>query len=188
MKERARRWTREWLPFAVGILCLFAVRSSIADHYAVPSGSMQRTLFAGDRVMVDKRAYGVRLPFTLVKVTHGADIARGDVVIFDSPSDGTRLIKRVVAVGGDTVEVREGHVHINGVTVDEDARHLDLSFGGGPDFGPTRVPEGRVLALGDARGNSNDGRYFGFVRADDIYAKALGVYYRSDAGFVWLPL
>ena len=112
ISERARRLAREWLPFALGIACLFAVRSSIADHNVVPSGSMQATLFAGDRVMVDKRAYGVRLPFTLVKVTRGHDIARGDVVIFDSPADGTRLIKRVVALGGDRVEVREGHVRI----------------------------------------------------------------------------
>jgi len=186
MKERARRWAREWLPFAFGILCLFAVRSSIADHYVVPSGSMQRTLFAGDRVMVDKRAYGVRLPFTLVKVTHGADIARGDVVIFDSPADGVRLIKRVVALGADLVEVRDGHVLVNGKP--ESAHMLDLSYGGGPDLEPTRVPEGRVLVLGDARGNSNDGRFFGFVSVDAIYAKALGVYYRSEEGFVWLPL
>ena len=188
ISQRARRRAREWLPFALGIACLFAVRSSIADHYMVPSGSMQATLFAGDRVMVDKRAYGMRLPFTLVKVTHGHDIARGDVVIFDSPADGTRLIKRVVALGGDRVEVREGHVLINGVPADESARRLDLSSGGGPDLEATRVPEGRVLVLGDARGNSNDGRFFGFVRADDIYAKAVGVYYRSDEGFVWLPL
>ena len=186
--RRVRRWAREWLPFAVGILCLFAVRSSVADHYVVPSGSMQSTLFPGDRVMVDKRAYGVRVPFTLVKVTHGTDVARGDVVIFDSPVDGARLIKRVVALGGDTVEVRQGHVRINGVPADESRRQLDLSYGGGPDLAPVRVPDGRVLVLGDARGNSNDGRFFGFVRRDDIYAKALGVYYRSDEGFVWLPL
>ena len=136
--------------------------------------------------MVDKRAYGVRLPFTLVKVTHGADVARGDVVIFDSPADGTRLIKRVAALGGDRVEVREGHVFVNGAP--EGAHLLDLSFGGGPDLPSTRVPEAQVLVLGDARGNSNDGRFFGFVSVDDIYAKALGVYYRSDEGFVWLPL
>jgi signal peptidase I len=185
--RRARRWLREWLPFAVGVLCLFAVRSSIADHYVVPSGSMQNTLLPGDRVLVDKRAYGLRLPFTLVHLTQGS-LARGDIVIFDSPADGVRLIKRVVAIGGDAVEVRDGRVRINGADADESALPLDFSFGGGPVLAPTRVPAGEVLVLGDARGNSNDGRVFGFVRESEIYARALRVYYRSDEGFVWLPL
>src|SRR5262245_139681 len=91
-----RKWIGAYLPFALAILCLFAARSSLADHYVVPSGSMERTLFPGDRVVVDKRAYGLHMPFSLLKVGSGASPARGDVVIFNSPIDGTRLIKRVV--------------------------------------------------------------------------------------------
>ena len=181
-----RKWLREYLSFGVMVLCLFAARSSLADHYLVPSGSMERTLLPGDRVVVDKHAYGWRVPFTLVKLGDGAAPARGDVVVFDSPVDGTRLIKRVAAVGGDLVEIRGGRVFIGGRP--EDPAHVDLRFGGGPDFGPARIPDGNVFVLGDSRGNSHDSRYFGAVSARELYAKAVSVYYRSDAGFVWLPL
>lgn len=190
---------REYLPFVLAVFCLFAARSSLADHYVVPSGSMERTLVPGDRVAVDKRAYGVRVPFTLHKVTAGAQPARGDIVIFDSPADGTRLIKRVVAVGGDMLEVRDGHVLINGVAaVNADdtaiesfgqrAALLELRYGGGPTVAPMRIPRGHVFVLGDARGNSRDSRFFGLVRVDAIYAQALAVYFRGGEGFTWKPL
>ena len=82
------------------VIGILSARSTLADHYYVPSGSMEHTLVAGDRVVVDKRAYGLRVPFTTWQLTNGAPVARGDVVIFDSPRDGKRLIKRIVAVGG----------------------------------------------------------------------------------------
>lgn len=190
---------REYSPFALAIFCLFAARSSLADHYIVPSGSMERTLVPGDRVVVDKQAYGVRVPFTLAKITSGSSPARGDVVVFDSPADGTRLIKRVVAIGGDVVEVQDGRVLIDGVailsppgegieTFGRRTALLDLRRGGGPTVAPMTVPPGHVFVLGDARGNSRDSRFFGFVRADDIYARALAVYFRHSEGFVWKPL
>jgi signal peptidase I len=186
-KTKTKAWLRESLTFSLTVLCLFAARSSLADHYVVPSGSMERTLLPGDRVLVDKQAYGLRVPFTLVKLGADATPRRGDIVVFDSPTDGTRLIKRVVAVGGDRVEVRAGRVLIDGVA-QEDAALPDLRFGGGPDLKPTRVPDGQLLMLGDSRGNSLDGRSFGFVPAREIYAKAVVVYYRSEEGSAWIPL
>src|SRR4051812_15302263 len=108
-----KKWLREYRSFGLTIVLLLAARSSLADHYVVPSGSMEPTLLPGDRVLVDKQAYGFRLPFTLVKLSQGARVAHGDVVVFDSPADGTRLIKRVVALPGDMVEVSGGHVTIN---------------------------------------------------------------------------
>jgi signal peptidase I len=107
--------------------------------------------------------------------------------VFDAPDDGTRLIKRIVAVGGDFLGVRGGRVFINGACADAGAA-LDLRSGGGPDVAPVRVPAGRAFVMGDFRGNSRDSRYFGFVREEQIYAKAARVYYRSGAGFAWLPL
>jgi len=181
-----RKKIREYLPFAFAMFCLLAARSSLADHYLVPSGSMENALYAGDHVVVDKRAYGLRVPFTLEKVRSGAHPRRGDVVIFDSPADGTRLIKRVVAVGGDLVEVRGGHVRVNGAA--EEPATLNLAYGGGPDLGPVRVPPGELLAMGDARGNSFDGRYFGFVDERIIYARAVAVFFRTSEGFVWRQL
>jgi signal peptidase I len=160
---------------------------------------MERTLFAGDRVAVDKRAYGLRVPFTLLTLGAGTAPSRGDVVIVDSPDDGTRLIKRVVAVAGDLVAVKDGHVSINGRPLASAANPameefggrtalLELGYGGGPDMAPISVPAGQVLLLGDARGNSRDGRYFGLVRARDIYGRARAVYFRSGEGFVWIAL
>lgn len=181
------KWLRENRGFLVFLFALLAARSSFADHYSVPSGSMERTLFAGDRVVVDKQAYGLRVPFTLAKITAGDAPGRGDVIVFDAPDDGTRLIKRIVAVGGDRLEVRHGHVFVNGVPGDARAA-LELRAGGGPDVEPVRVPDGHVFAMGDFRGNSRDSRSFGFVRQDQIYAKATRVYYRTGEGFVWKPL
>ncbi|HST00197.1 MAG TPA: signal peptidase I [Usitatibacter sp.] len=182
-----KKWLRENRSFIFLMFIMLAARSSFADHYVVPSGSMEQTLQPGDRVVVDKRAYGLRIPFTLVKVVPGEPPARGDVIVFDAPDDGTRLIKRIVAVGGDILEVRNGHVFINGQPGDAKAV-LNLQMGGGPDVPPIRVPAGEVFAMGDLRGNSRDSRYFGFVREDMIYAKAARVYYRSGEGFTWKPL
>ena len=181
------KWLRDNKGLLFFMFMLVVGRSSFADHYVVPSGSMENTLFPGDRVVVDKRAYGLRIPFTLKKITAGEAPARGDVIIFDAPDDGTRLIKRIVAVGGDRLEVRGGHVFVNGARGDQKAT-LELRMGGGPDVAPMRVPDGYVFAMGDFRGNSRDSRFFGFVRADRIYAKALRVYYRSGEWFVWKPL
>jgi signal peptidase I len=194
-----KKWLRGYLPFALAILCLFAARSSLADHYVVPSGSMERTLLPGDRVVVDKQAYGLRVPFTLLKLTPGSRPARGDVAVFDSPADGTRLIKRVVGIAGDTIEVRAGRVFINGSslatsrdseteTFEDRTALLNLRFGGGPDVPPTTLSVGEVFVLGDARGNSRDSRWFGFVREDAIYARAVAVYFRAEEGFVWKRL
>ena len=182
-----KKWLRENRSFIFLMFIMLAARSSFADHYVVPSGSMEQALQPGDRVVVDKRAYGLRIPFTLVKVVPGEPPARGDVIVFDAPDDGTRLIKRIVAVGGDLLEVRNGHVFINGHPGDAKAV-LNLQRGGGPDVPPVRVPAGNVFAMGDFRGNSRDSRYFGFVREDAIYAKAARVFYRSGEGFTWKPL
>lgn len=191
-------WLRkELLPIAVMLLLLGAARDSLANHYQVPSGSMQPTLMPGDRVVVDMRAYGLRLPFTDTRVLAIGQPQRGDVAVFDSPADGTRLIKRIVAVAGDQVQLHEGHLSINGAPLRLDAAseafgarqvQLDLDMGGGPDIAGLTIPEGKLLVLGDHRGNSLDGRFFGLIDADAVYGKALAVYYRRGDGLTWQRL
>jgi signal peptidase I len=185
---------REALPLVVMLLLLGTARASLANHYHVPSGSMQPTLQPGDRVAVDMSAYGLRVPFTRQVLVERGRPQRGEVVVFDSPSDGVRLIKRVAAVAGDRVELRDGRLAINGVPLAEGAdaerfgariARLDLADGGGPDIAGVVVPPGRVLVLGDHRGSSLDGRWFGFVEADAIYARAMAVYWRRGEGPGW---
>jgi len=124
---------------------------------------------------------------------------RGEVVIFTSPEDGSRLVKRVAAVAGDRVAVRGGRLFVNGTPLADATHpdlehwgsrtvHLNLLFGGGPDLAETEIPPGQLLVLGDARGNSRDGRFFGLVPERAVYARALRVFYRSGEGFVWRPL
>jgi len=95
-----------------GLMLMF--RSAVADWMYVPSGSMNPTIVEGDRVLIDKAAYGWRAPFTTVRLTQGADPKRGDIVIFASPEDGETLIKRVVGLPGDMVEMRDERLLING--------------------------------------------------------------------------
>jgi signal peptidase I len=194
-----RKWARENWPLLVVVFLALAARSSLADHYVVPSGSMEPTLLPGDRVLVDKTAYGLRLPFTLHVLGDHRAPDRGDVAVFDSPRDGTRLIKRVVALPGDDIALRSGYLIVNGKSLSDplepgvehfadEAILLGLHHGGGPDIRPTRVPPGHVLVLGDSRGNSRDSRYFGFVVMSALYARAVAIYFRSGDGIVCLPL
>ena len=121
--------------------------------------------------------------------------------MFDSPEDGRRLIKRIVAIGGDRVSVKNGQLSINGQPLgDRQVEHfgdrdalLNLTFqpylneGGGPNFEGV-VPPGMVLAMGDHRGNSHDGRMFGFIDERELLGRAIAIYYRRGEGFVWKSL
>ena len=190
---------REALPLLVLLLLLGTARASFANHYQVPSGSMQPTLQPGDRVAVDMSAYGLRVPFTRHVLVQRGVPRRGDVAVFNSPADGVRLIKRVVAVAGDHVRLRDGRLTINDVplALDDGApvedygtrlARLDLTDGGGPDIPGVVVPPGHVLVLGDHRGRSADGRWFGFVEADALYGRAVAVYWRRGEGPGWQRL
>lgn len=113
MTEPRNAW-REYRNFAIFALLLLTFRSAWADWVHVPTGSMNPTILEGDRLLVDKHVYGVRIPWTLVRLTDGRDPMRGEVVVFDSPADGTSLVKRVIAVPGDTVSLDEHGLVVNG--------------------------------------------------------------------------
>jgi signal peptidase I len=194
--SRAKWWISELTSLAVVLAAVTAARSSLADHYYVPSGSMQYTLMDHDRVIVNKMAYGFRIPLTKIDIFGSSTPTRGDIAVFDSPEDGkTRLIKRVVAIGGDRVSVKNGQLSINGRPLgDRRVEHfgdrealLNLTNGGGPDYEGV-VPEGMVLVMGDNRGNSNDGRKFGLIRERELFGRAVAIYYRRGEGFTWIPL
>jgi signal peptidase I len=185
MARRAPRVLREivfWLAFAA---VLTVARASFADHYRIPSGSMEPTVEVGDHVFVTKASYGLRVPLTDAWLLRWSLPARGDVVVLESPDDGIVLLKRVVALEGDLVEVVRGEVRIDGRPEGEHSMRIGPT--GGPDFGPIRVPSGHALVLGDNRSHSRDSRSFGFVRLDAIFGRAEAVVSR-DGSIVWSPL
>lgn len=175
-------------------------RASLADHYHVPSESMRPAIEVGDRIVVDKRAFGYRLPLTSTWVAEGAGPERGEVVILTSPVDGRTLVKRVIGTPGDTILVEDGRVFLNGLptsppparglrTVEALGTHryeIRVDRGGGPDFGPATLAERQYLVMGDNRGNSMDGRSFGPVDKSVILGRALGIYALSEPR--WDPL
>ncbi len=198
-QERAKALLRDWLPAILLLLLMLVARSTLADHYLVPSGSMENTLLPGDHVLVNKAAFGLRIPFTNQVMIEGDEPVAGDVVIFDSPETGVRLVKRVVAVGGDRVELHHGRLLVNGRPLasrtspgmeqfEGTVAELNLSSGGGPDINGLVVPDGQVLVLGDHRGNSHDGRYFGTIPAASLYGRASAVFWRSRGGPAWKRL
>ncbi|HXD83468.1 MAG TPA: signal peptidase I [Rudaea sp.] len=118
MRLRIRRFLAEYKSLLIFFGLMLCFRSAVADWMYVPSGSMNPTIIEGDRILVDKEAYGLRIPFTTTRLTHGANPKRGDIVIFASPEDGTTLVKRVVGLPGDTIEMRDEHLFINGMPMD----------------------------------------------------------------------
>lgn len=176
----------EWLVVAVSALILALVMQAfLVQAFSIPSGSMEPTLSIGDRVVVYKLGYRLH------------DVHRGDVVVFRSPdpSPGTDdLIKRVVALGGETFELRDGLVYIDGRPLEEPyLESAGSSFPKQPipgcDNTPAsdlcRVPEGRILVLGDNRDASRDGRFFGPVDVESVVGRAFMKYWPpNDIGGV----
>jgi signal peptidase I len=187
--------------FVLMILIVSSLRSALADWNDVPTGSMKPTIQEGDRVVVNKLAYDLKIPFTTINVLKWGDPRRGDIVVLFSPRDGTRLVKRVVAIPGDEVEMRDNQLFVNGklarqspITIeatddygpayvlDEDLaghRHkimLSPTMGGAErTFGPENVPDNHYFVLGDNRDNSNDSRYIGSIERHRIVGEAVAV-------------
>jgi signal peptidase I len=198
--SRARRSLRDVSSVLAAAAVALVARSSFADHYVVPTGSMLPTVQLQDHVLVSKLAYGVHLPLVSGYVARFSGPARGDVVVLNAPDTGIVLLKRVAAVPGDRVRVHGGELEVNGKPVPVDERDgvpyeslgatphaLDLSDGGGPDLGPLTLPADRYLVLGDNRGNSRDGRFFGLVDRNAILGHVEGVLIRGGRP-TWIGL
>ena len=188
-KEKSRlRQNVESIAWALVIA--LAVRSSVVQAFWVPSGSMLPTIQIGDHIFVNKLAYAVHVPLTGIEVWRTGQPGRGDVVVFVSPVDhNTDLIKRIVAVAGDTIEIRNKRVYVNGELVaDSHARFVDpqvSSNGPRDNFGPTVVPAGKFFVLGDNRDRSYDSRFWGFADVKDVKGKATFIYWSWDSERHW---
>lgn len=202
--------------FIAFLVCFGFFRLAIADWNPIPSGSMRPTILEGDVVLVDRLAYDFKLPLSDVVVHETGTPQRGDIITFTSPKDGVRLIKRLVAVPGDTVEMRDEVLYINGAAADYADSHAvvePLDNGGTTSalqvkeriagnartvqilpelaalrsFGPTVVPKEHYFFLGDNRDNSADSRYIGFVPRHLLIGRAHHILVSADIKGDWLP-
>jgi signal peptidase I len=173
------------------ILALF-IRTFVVQAFKIPSGSMQDTLLVGDYILVNKFIYGIKAPFTDYTIIPIKEPRRGDVVVFRFPEDPSKdFIKRVVAVGGDKVEIRNKSVYVNGeLQHNPYAVHSDprMQYTPRDNYGPVVVPEGKLFTLGDNRDDSNDSRFWGFVDVSAVRGKAFMIYWSwnsEDIGVRW---
>jgi signal peptidase I len=187
------RWRQNVESIGLALLIALAVRSSVVQAFWVPSGSMLPTIQIGDHIFVNKLAYAVRVPLIGTEIVKVGDVHRDDVVVFVSPVDpSTDLIKRVIAVPGDTVEIRNKKLIVNGEPfADPHAYFSDTSItptGHRDNMPPTKVPEGKFFVMGDNRDRSYDSRFWGFANIADIKGKATFVYWSRDVSQGWLAM
>jgi signal peptidase I len=202
--ERARRgWAENARTIALAIALAFGVRIGIAQAYEVDGPSMEPTVFQDERVLVARCAYGLSLPGLDETLVRWSAPRPGDVVIVQSPRDGLDLVKRVIGVAGDVIEVRDGVIHRNGQPIEQreigacdparqldpdpscrvyeesdgDARrwHISRSALDLDLMLPVEVPEGHVFVVGDHRDRSNDSRAFGPIPTSRIRGRVLFV-------------
>lgn len=173
--------------FGTAILLALFIRTFIVQAFKIPSGSMLPTLQIGDHLLVNKLAYGLRIPFMEKRIFQVFQPHHDDVIVFVYPEDRSKdFIKRVKAVAGETIEVRDKVVYVNGQKIDDphasyapDARLLPSSLR--DNMGPITVPEGQVFVMGDNRDHSHDSRFWGTVPVDDILGKAFVLYWSWDS-------
>ena len=189
----AREWYESLL--VAGVFVLF-VRTFVVQTYQVPTGSMERTILVGDHLLVNKFAYAPRLP-ALKKFLPYRDVKPGDIVVFKKPGDdmnpGNVLVKRAVAQGGDTVQVRDKQLFVNGKpSNDAPIQHIDPETypdeSTVPDmarrrdqFGPFQVPPDSFFGMGDNRDNSLDSRYWGAIPRGNIFGRPSVLYWSYEA-------
>ncbi|GAA0860103.1 signal peptidase I [Aliiglaciecola litoralis] len=190
--------------FILVIFLMFASRSSIADWYHVPSGSMLPTIQVGDRIFVNKLAYRLEVPFTDIAIMQTEQPKRGEIVVFNSVVEQQRLIKRIVGLPGDHVSMINNKLIINGNVLtyqneqqsqfyEEDllgVKHL-VQFDEVPQpmhsFPSVVIPEDHYFVMGDNRNNSRDSRYYGFVSSQELQGKATKVIVSLDVNNYYLP-
>jgi len=208
MKSGLIKAWREYRGFALFIILMIIFRSALADWNVVPTGSMKPTILEGDRILVNKLAYDLKIPLTHISIYKFGDPKRGDIVIFDSKVADTRLVKRVIGLPGDTVEMRDNRLTINGIearysdveyaadamfAIESDvsmSHRIELARNGGSrlsTFGPVKVPKDRYLVLGDNRDNSADSRVYGFIPREEIVGNARTIVLSLDYDHYYIP-
>lgn len=180
--ERVRREVVSWL-WVIGIF-LF-LHGTIVQARVIPTGSMEDTLLVGDHLLVNRFGYDAEIPFTGWHTPLWRNPARQQIVVFRRPGQPD-FVKRVIGLPGDTVEVRDGAVWVNGQILTEP--YLRRGHDPREQFGPETVPSGHYFVLGDNRANSLDSRRWGFVPREDIVGTPFVIYFSMEApAEAWQP-
>jgi signal peptidase I len=187
-KEKKKSKMQEYIEaIIIAVLIAVFIRTFIMQAYKIPSRSMVPTLLVGDHLLVSKFIYGIKIPYFRKTIIPLSDPKRGDIVVFIYPNDRSKdFIKRVIGIGGDTIEIKNKKIFLNG-------REYTDSFGIYSDtviypaalqprdnFGPISVPQGSLFVMGDNRDESMDSRYWGFVDLKDVEGKAFIIYWSWD--------
>jgi signal peptidase I len=184
-KEKKKSTIREYIEsIVIAIIIAMVIRATVVEAYRIPSGSMEDTLLVGDFLFVNKFIYGVKIPFTNTNLLPGVREPKpGDIIVFKYPENPSRnFIKRCVAVEGQTVEMRNKKLYIDGKQVKEEyVKHIHPNVLPGRDnFGPYKVPKGHLFMMGDNRDNSQDSRFWGPLDEDLVKGKAMIIYFSMD--------
>ena len=166
------------------VLIALLITTFVIKMYKIPSRSMVPTLLVGDQLVVNKLIYGIKIPYfrnTIIPIT---DPQRGDIIVFIYPKDRSLdFIKRVIGIGGDTIEIQDKKIFINGkLFTNNTGIYTDKIIYPGSvqprdNFGPITVPKGSLFVLGDNRDESMDSRFWGFVDLKDVQGKAFIIYW-----------
>jgi signal peptidase I len=174
-------------PIAVALLIALFIRTFVVQAFKIPSSSMEPTLQVGDHLLVNKFIYGIKFPFIETKYFQFKKPQRGDIIVFIYPKDRSKdFIKRVIGTEGEKIEIVHNKIYVNNQLIDDAWGHYDERSASTKylqpmeRFGPVTVPVNSVFVLGDNRDNSQDSRFWGFVKVNEVKGKALIIYFSWD--------
>jgi signal peptidase I len=185
MNDRIKKELKEWtesilIAVAIGLF----IQTFFIQAFKIPSGSMIPSFNIGDRIFVNKFLYSARIPFVNIRlpVPTMKELKRGEVIVFVSPEDPKKdFVKRLIAFGGERVEISNGKIYVNGEVIDEPVSIHSVNYQNAGDYGregvPVTVPEGCYFVLGDNSGSSRDSRYWGFVPKKNLIGKVVFIYW-----------
>jgi len=179
---------REYVEVILWAFILYLIiRTCLIQSFKIPSGSMKDTLLVGDCLLVNKFIYGIRVPFTDLRLPMLRAPQQGDVIVFKYPEDRSKdFIKRVIGVPGDEIQIKDKQVYVNGIAyenlheVHKDPEILPETSSQRDNYGPVRVPDDSYFVMGDNRDYSDDSRFWGFVNKTDLEGMALIKFWSWD--------
>lgn len=186
--EKNKSKTREYIEsLIIAAIIAFFVRSFFIQAFKIPSSSMEPTLLVGDHLLVNRLSYVMKIPFTDIVILSLGDPKKNDVIVFRYPVDPDKdFIKRVIATEGDTIEIRDKVIYINGKEIEDKWGHysdtliLPKQVNPRDNFGPYKVPNNTCFVMGDNRDRSLDSRFWGIVPNDHLVGRALVLYFSWD--------